>query len=103
MSVTTSVTLIDRSNEVIYVAGDGSNEFVGTSRNYGYELTNWQGWSGSVRHRSINRCRLNGEEDSEGARVPGHPVVDFSVARRHARLSGAIVAGLTFRLSNKEN
>jgi outer membrane receptor protein involved in Fe transport len=130
VSMATSFYWIDRSNELVYVADDGSNEFVGPSRNYGFEvkssfqltrflalngsvtkvlnalyrgtepreyvdraphfvsysaltLTNWQGWSGSVRQRAVSRYILNGEESQ--ARVPGHTVTDFSVAKTIAR------------------
>jgi hypothetical protein len=36
-SASTSVFLIDRSNELVYVADDGSFEFLGPSRAYGFE------------------------------------------------------------------
>jgi outer membrane receptor protein involved in Fe transport len=44
-------------------------------------VSNWRGFSGSIRMRAINRYILNGEGNG-GARVPGHTVWDFSVARR---------------------
>ena len=37
-SVASNFFLIDRSNELIYVADDGSNELVGPSRSYGFEV-----------------------------------------------------------------
>lgn len=142
VSVATSFFWIDRSNELVYVADDGSNEFVGPSRNYGYELkssfvltkyltlngsitkvlnafyrgtqpreyvdraphfvsyaaltlTNWKGWSGSVRQRAVSRYRLNGEDPEDWSQVPGHTVTDFSIAK-------AIVRGveLNFAVDN---
>jgi outer membrane receptor protein involved in Fe transport len=130
-SLATNFFWIDRSNEMIYVADDGSNELVGPSRSYGYEvktssqltrylslnasltkvlnsfyrdtepreyvdraprfvgyvgltLTEWHGWSGSVRFRAINRFRVN-SESGEPWRAPGHSVTDFSLSRRLTR------------------
>jgi outer membrane receptor protein involved in Fe transport len=53
-SLATNFFRIDRSNEMIYVADDGSNEFVGPSRSYGVEvkssiqLTRHLSWNGSI-------------------------------------------------------
>jgi outer membrane receptor protein involved in Fe transport len=121
---------INRSNELVYIADDGSLEFFGPSRTYGWEaktsveltrrlsfsggltkvgnafyrgtsprvyvdraphfvanagltLANWKGWSGSVRMRSINSYRLDGEDAS--LRAAGHTVFDFSAVRRLRR------------------
>jgi outer membrane receptor protein involved in Fe transport len=43
-------------------------------------MSEFHGWSGSLRMRAINRYRLNGE--GAGATVPGHTVWDLSLARR---------------------
>lgn len=130
-SLATNLFWIDRSNEMLYVADDGSNELVGPSRSYGYEvktssqvtrylslnasltkvlnsfyrgttpreyvdraphfvgyvgltLTEWHGWSGSVRFRGINRFRVNGEGENP-QRAPGHSVTDVSLSRRLTR------------------
>ena len=137
LSASTSLFLIDRSNELVYVADDGSLEFVGPSRAYGFEVktavdlsrhwslnggitkvanayyrdtfprvyvdraphfvanagitaSSWRGWSGSMRMRSINHYRLDGEDPSLLA--GGHVVFDFAVARRIRR-------GIEFNLS----
>jgi hypothetical protein len=45
-----------------------------------FTVSNYKGWSGSLRVRAINRYILNGEGNG-GAVVPGHTVWDFSVAR----------------------
>ncbi|MBS1829295.1 MAG: TonB-dependent receptor [Acidobacteria bacterium] len=121
---------IDRSNELVYIADDGSLEFLGPSRAYGYEaktsveltkkltlsagltkvtnafyrgtdprvyvdraphfvantgltLSNWKGWSGSIRMRSINSYRLDGEDAS--IRAAGHTVFDLSLVKRLRR------------------
>lgn len=130
VSVSTDMFWIDRSNELVYVADDGTLEFLGPSRTYGFEsklsveltrklsfsggitkvlnafyrgtaprvyvdraphftanagltLSNWRGWSGSLRMRSINRYRLDGEDDTIAA--AGHTVWDFSMVRRIRR------------------
>jgi outer membrane receptor protein involved in Fe transport len=127
-SVATNLFLIKRSNEMVYVADDGSNELVGPSRGYGFEvktstqltrflsinasitkvgnsyyvgteprvyvdraprfvgytgitLSEWHGWSGSIRFRAINRFYVNGEGEFP-QRAPGHSVTDFSMSRR---------------------
>ena len=127
-SLATNFFLIDRSNEMVYVADDGSNELVGPSRSYGFEvktstqltrflslnasltkvansfyrgteprvyvdraprfvgyvgltLSEWKGWSGSLRFRAINRFLVNGEGETP-QRAPGHSVTDFSMSRR---------------------
>lgn len=127
-SLATNLFLIKRSNEMIYVADDGSNELVGPSRGYGFEvkastqltrflsinasitkvgnsyyvgteprvyvdraprfvgytgitLSEWHGWSGSIRFRAINRFYVNGEGEFP-QRAPGHSVTDFSMSRR---------------------
>ncbi len=130
-SVATNLFLIKRSNEMVYVADDGSNELVGPSRGYGFEvktstqltrflsinasitkvgnsyyvgteprvyvdraprfvgytgitLSEWRGWSGSIRFRAINRFYVNGEGEFP-QRAPGHSVTDFSMSRRLTR------------------
>ncbi len=47
----------------------------------GLTLTQWNGWNGSLRFRSINRYLLNGEGGNP-SRVPGHSVTDFFASRR---------------------
>lgn len=130
-SVATNLFLIKRSNEMVYVADDGSNELVGPSRGYGFEvktstqitrflsinasitkvgnsyyvgtqprvyvdraprfvgytgitLSEWHGWSGSIRFRAINRFYVNGEGEFP-QRAPGYSVTDFSMSRRLAK------------------
>jgi outer membrane receptor protein involved in Fe transport len=122
--------LIDRSNEMVYVADDGTLELLGRSRAYGAEvkaavqitsklsfnggitkvanafyratnpreyvdraphftanaaltLSQWRGWSGSLRMRAINHYMLNTDDTPQTA--SGHTVTDFSVARRLSR------------------
>lgn len=129
-AVATDAFWIDRSNELVYIADDGTLEFLGPSRAYGYEaktsveitrklsfsggltkvtnafyrgthprvyvdraphfvanagltLSNWRGWSGSVRMRSINSYRLDGEDPS--IRASGHTVFDLSIVKRLRR------------------
>ena len=128
--LTTDLFWIDRSNELTYVPDDGSLEFFGPSRAYGYEakasleitrrlslngsltkvmnafyrgtaprvyvdraphfvanagltLSAWRNWSGSVRMRTINHYRLDGE--NSGIRAAGHTVFDLSLSRRLRR------------------
>jgi outer membrane receptor protein involved in Fe transport len=47
----------------------------------GLTLTNWRGWTGSLRFRTINHYLLT-REDGSPSRVPGHSVTDFFAARR---------------------
>ncbi|MEQ1885550.1 MAG: TonB-dependent receptor [Bryobacteraceae bacterium] len=53
-SLATSFFWIDRANEMIYAADDGSNEFVGPSRSYGFEvkssvqINRYLSWNGSI-------------------------------------------------------
>ena len=53
-SAAASFFRIDRTNELVYAADDGSNEFLGPSRSYGYEgkasvqITRRLSWNGSV-------------------------------------------------------
>jgi len=122
--------LIDHSNEQVYIPDDGSFEFKGPSRAYGYEakaslelthhlalsggltkignsffkggdhrvyvdsaphfvanagltLTDWHGWSGSMRMRAINHYRLDGEDASIVA--SGNTVFDLGVSKRLSR------------------
>jgi hypothetical protein len=121
---------IDRSNELVYFPDDGSFDFKGPSRSYGFEvkmgialtqqlslnagltkvanayyrgtaprvyldsaprlaassaltLSDWKGWSGSLRMRTINRYRLDGEDPSILA--SGQTVFDLSLVRRISR------------------
>lgn len=130
LALSTDAFWIDRSNELVYIPDDGTLEFKGPSRAYGYEakaslelthkislnggltkvsnafyrgtgprvyveraphfvanagitLANWHGWSGSVRMRSINRYRLDGEDLSLMA--TGHTVFDLSMVKRVRR------------------
>lgn len=129
-AVSTDMFWIHRSNELVYIADDGTLEFAGPSRAYGVEsklsvditrrltfsggitkvlnayyrdteprvyidraprftanaaltLANWNGWSGSLRMRAINRYRLDGLDDS--IRAAGNTVWDFSMVRRIRR------------------
>lgn len=119
--------LIDRSNEQVYIPDDGTFEFQGPSRAYGFEaktsrninryvsinggmtkvgnaffrggefreyvtnaphfvanaaitVTQWRGWSGSLRFRTINHYRLDGADPSILA--SGLTVFDFSMAKQ---------------------
>lgn len=123
----TSLFRIESSNQLVYVPDDGSIEFSGPARSYGFEvktslkltrslsfdggmtkvsnayfrdtaprvyldsaprfvmnsaltLSNWRGWSGSLRMRAINRYRLDGLDPSILA--SGHTVFDFAFSRR---------------------
>ena len=130
LSVSTDVFLIHHSNEQVYIPDDGSFEFKGASRAYGYEaktsvqltrrlslnaglakignayfvggeprvyvysaphfvanaaltLSNWRGWSGSLRMRAVNHYRLDGTDASIAA--AGHTVLDLGVAKQVRR------------------
>ncbi len=119
--------LIDHAHEQVYIPDDGTFEFQGPSRAYGYEaktsiqlthhislnagvtkvgnaffkggetrtyvtnaphfvanaaltVSQWSGWSGSLRMRAINHYRLDGEDPSILA--AGNTVFDFAVARQ---------------------
>lgn len=119
--------LIDRSNEQVYIPDDGTLEFKGPSRAYGFEIKNslrltrqlsfnagvtkvsnafyrgtfprlyvdsaphvvgnagltlsdWHGFSGSLRFRYIDSYRLDGEDP--GIRASGLSVLDLSIAKR---------------------
>jgi hypothetical protein len=121
---------IDRSHEQVYIADEGTVEFQGPSRAYGFEakasaeltrklslnggftkvvnaffrgveprtyvtgsphlvanagltLSNWKGWSGSVRMRAISHYRLNAEDSAVLA--AGHTVFDLGMSRRVRR------------------
>jgi hypothetical protein len=137
VSLSTDLFWIDRSNELVYVPDDGSLEFTGPSRAYGYEakasvqitqrlslnggitkvlnafyrgtaprtyveraphfvsnagltLSNWKGWSGSLRMRAISHYREDPQEASVVA--AGHTVFDLSLVRTIRR-------GLDFNLA----
>lgn len=124
-SAATSLFLIDRSNEFVYVSDSGLTELAGPSRSSGFEaktsfqitrsitingsiskvfnsyykdtdpreyviraphftaysaltVSDWHGWSGSLRFRAINHYTLVGDNSIT---APGHTVWDFSVAR----------------------
>jgi len=126
-SLTADMFLIDRSNEQVYVADDGSLEFKGPSRSYGYELkvsteitrllsfnggvtrvansfyrstfprsyvsnaphvvanagltlSQWRGFSGSVRLNYVSSYRL--DELDAGIRATGLTVIDFSMLKK---------------------
>lgn len=130
VAVSADMFWIDRSNELVYIADDGTLEFMGPSRTYGYEtklsveltrkltfsggitkvlnafyrgtsprdyvdraphfsanagltLSNWRGWSGSLRVRAINHYRLDVADERIAA--AGHTVWDFSMVRRIRR------------------
>ena len=127
LAVSTDLFLIDRSNEQVYIPDDGSLEFRGPSRAYGFEtktafkltnhlafnggvtrvlnafyrgatprqyvdsaphttlnaaltLTDWRGWSGSLRYRHIGNYRLDGFDPA--LRASGFDVLDLSVNKR---------------------
>jgi hypothetical protein len=129
-SLSGDLFLIDRSNEQVYVPDDGSLEFKGPSRAYGFEmktaarvtralsfnagvtkvsnafyrgtdpriyvdsaphvvsnaaltLSDWHGFSGSLRHRFINSYRLDGKDAN--IRASGLSVLDLNVVKRVRR------------------
>jgi outer membrane receptor protein involved in Fe transport len=122
--------LIDHSNEQVYIPDDGSFEFKGPSRAYGFEakssvqltrhlsvnggltkianafyrggdhrvyvdsaphfvanagltLSNWRGWSGSLRMRAVNHYRLDGDDPSIVA--TGLTLFDMGLAKQIRR------------------
>ena len=126
-SLSTDAFLIDHSNEQVYIPDDGTYEFKGPSRAYGFEtkasveinhylsinggltkianafyrggghrvyvdssphfvanagvtLSNWLGWSGSLRMRAVNHYRLDGDDPSILA--AGLTVFDVGLVRR---------------------
>ncbi len=126
-SVAADIFLIDRSNEQVYIPDDGSIEFAGPSRSYGWEakssfeinrylsfnggftkvgnafyrgtlptvyvdsaphfvgnagltLSDWKGFSGSLRYRHTSNYRLDGE--NANIRAAGLDVLDFSMVKR---------------------
>lgn len=129
-SLSTDLFLIDRSNEQVYIPDDGSFEFLGRTRAYGFEaktsvqltrqlsfnggltqvmnafyrgtqpriyvdraphfvsnaaltLTDWRGFSGSLRYRHIGNYRLDGDDAS--IRAAGFDVVDLSINKQLRR------------------
>lgn len=129
-SLSTDLFLIDRSNEQVYIPDDGSIEFAGPSRSYGFEIKNsiqltrslafnggltrvmnafyrgtfpreyvdsaphtvvnggltlsdWHGFSSSLRYRHIGNYRLDSLD--AGIRAAGFDVLDLSVAKRVRR------------------
>jgi hypothetical protein len=129
-SFSTDAFLIDHSNEQVYIPDDGSFEFKGPSRVYGFEakssmeithhvsvnggltkisnaffrggdhrvyldsaphfvanaglmVSDWRGWSGSLRMRAVNHYRLDGEDPSIVA--SGLTVFDLGLAKRIRR------------------
>lgn len=129
-SLSADTFLIDRSNEQVYIPDDGSLEFKGPSRAYGFEvktaarvtrnlsfnagvtkvsnafyrgtsprvyvdsappvvsnaaltLSNWRGFSGSLRFRYINSYRLDGEDPF--VRASGLSVLDLNIVKRIRR------------------
>ena len=126
-SLATTLFLIDRSNEQVYIPDDASIEFAGPSRSYGWEakfstrlnryvsanggvtrvtnaffrgtapivyvdsaphtvanaaltLSDWRGFSGSVRYRHAGNYRLDGEDATN--RAAGLDVIDMSMTKR---------------------
>jgi outer membrane receptor protein involved in Fe transport len=124
-SAATSLFLIDRSNEFVYVSDSGLTELGGPSRSTGFEvkssfsltrsislngsiskvanayykdtdpreyviraphftaysaltISDWRGWSGSLRFRTINHYTLTGDNS---VTAPGHTVWDLSVSK----------------------
>ena len=127
LSVSVDAFLIDRSNEQVYIADDGSLEFAGASRTYGFEgktslqitrqlafnggitqvsnsffrgtfprvyvdsaphtvanaaftLSDFYGFTSSLRYRHTGNYRLDGEDAT--IRAAGLDVLDFSMAKR---------------------
>ncbi|MGH9941172.1 MAG: TonB-dependent receptor [Pyrinomonadaceae bacterium] len=127
VSVTTDLFLIDNSNQQVYIPDDGSIEFAGPSRAYGFEIKNsvrftrsltfnggvtrvmnaffrgtnpreyvdsaphtvanasltlsdWRGFSGSLRYRHTSNYRLDALDAS--LRAAGLDVVDLYVSKR---------------------
>jgi outer membrane receptor protein involved in Fe transport len=127
VAISADLFLIDRSNEQVYIPDDGSIEFKGPSRAYGFEVKNsirltrslsfnagitrvgnawyrgtsprvyvdsaphtvanaaltlsdWKGFSGSLRYRYTNNYRLDGLDPA--IRASGLSVLDLSVVRR---------------------
>jgi TonB-dependent receptor-like protein len=130
ISLSGDLFLIDRSNEQVYIPDDGSLEFKGPSRAYGFEvktaarltralsfnagvtkvsnafyrgtnprvyvdsaphtvsnaaltLSDWHGFSGSLRFRYINSYRLDGKDPE--IRASGLSVLDLNAAKRIRR------------------
>jgi outer membrane receptor protein involved in Fe transport len=127
-SLLTDFFWIQPSSQLVYIPDDGSIEFAGPSRSYGFEVktmlrltshvgvdggltkvlngyyrdtqpriiyldsaprftanagltvSDWRGWSGSLRMRAINHYRLDGEDPSILA--SGNTVFDFAFSRR---------------------
>jgi len=124
-SAATSLFLIERSNEFVYVSDSGLTELGGPSRSTGFEVkssfnvtkrisvngsiskvansyykntepreyviraphftaysaltvSDWRGWSGSLRFRAINHYTLTGDNS---VAAPGYSMWDFSVAK----------------------
>ena len=141
LTLHSSLFRIESSNQLVYIPDDGSIEFSGPARSYGFEvktsakltrtlsldggitkvlnayfrdtaprvyldsaprfvmngaltLTNWHGWSGSLRMRAINRYRLAGLDPSILA--SGHTLFDFAFSRRlsHSMELGVAVDNL---------
>jgi hypothetical protein len=69
-------------------------------------LSDWHGWSGSLRFRTITHYTLTGDNS---VTAPGYSVWDFSVAKPiRARVHGTtgyprtIIAGVTIHLFPKQ-
>ncbi len=141
LTLHSSLFRIESSNQLVYIPDDGSIEFSGPARSYGFEvktsakltrtlsldggitkvlnayfrdtaprvyldsaprfvmngaltLTNWHGWSGSLRMRAINRYRVDGLDPSILA--SGHTLFDFAFSRRlsHSMELGVAVDNL---------
>lgn len=129
-SLTTDLFLIDQSNQQVYIPDDGSIEFAGPSRSYGFEakssvrltrtlafnggitqvfnafyrnefprvyvdsaprtvanaalaLSDYKGFSSSLRYRHISSYRLDGIDPN--IRASGHDVLDFYLSKRLKR------------------
>ncbi len=130
VSISTDLFFIDQSNQAVYIPDDGSFEFAGPSRSYGYEaktslqlnkffsfnagltqvsnaffrgtaprvyvdsaphtvangsftLSDYRGFTASLRYRHIGNYRLDGEDAS--IRASGLDVLDFSLSKRLRR------------------
>lgn len=129
-SLSSDLFLIDHSNEQVYVPDDGTYEFKGPTRAYGFEtkasaeinhhlsvnagltrianafyrggdhrvyvdssphfvanagitLSNWRGWSGSLRMRAVNHYRL--DDDDPSILAAGLTVFDLGLVKRVRR------------------
>ena len=71
-----------------FYRGTSPREYVDRAPHFvmdaGLTLSRWRGWSGSMRMRSINHYRLNGDGE-DFAVASGHTVFDMSLVRQIRR------------------